>query len=92
MTLNAPAECRACGKPLLLANLLVDDGCPCNSPRGVNFAPQPCALCKTEECVKPAHRLEADAVARLIQWAEASNSMSVSVAVGWAARMVYGHD
>lgn len=51
--------CRACGKSLRLENLFVDDGCPCNSPRGVNLTPQPCALCKTEHCVKPGHRIEA---------------------------------
>lgn len=52
-----PVECRACGKPILLCNLYVDDGCPCNSPRGVNFKPQPCARCRTDHCVKPGHRL-----------------------------------
>jgi len=54
---NIPRSCSACGKPLALENLYVDDGCPCNSPRGVNFKPQPCRLCKTDNCVKPGHRL-----------------------------------
>ena len=55
---NIPIQCNSCGKPLLLENLYVDDGCPCNSPRGVNFTPQPCALCELDCCVKPGHRLE----------------------------------
>ena len=37
------------------SNALVDDGCPCNTPRGVNITPQPCSLCRTDNCVKPAH-------------------------------------
>jgi hypothetical protein len=49
--------CRGCGKPLLLENIYVDDGCPCNSQRGVNFQPRPCSICGTEACVKPAHHL-----------------------------------
>lgn len=52
-----PEKCNACGRPLLLVNLFVDDGCPCNSPRGVNFTPQPCGVCKTDNCVKIAHRV-----------------------------------
>jgi hypothetical protein len=54
-----PDNCNACGKPVLLSNLFVDDGCPCNSPRGVNFKPRPCALCRHDYCVKPGHHIEA---------------------------------
>lgn len=59
MNPNIPEKCNACGKPLLLENLYVDDGCPCNTPRGVNFKPAPCPTCKTDNCVKPGHRLPA---------------------------------
>lgn len=52
-----PETCSACGKPLLLANVFVDDGCPCNSPRGVNFPLRTCVLCGTDDCVKPAHHI-----------------------------------
>ncbi len=55
---NIPATCRACERVLVLENLFVDDGCPCNSPRGVNFTPQRCDLCKTDNCVKPGHRIK----------------------------------
>jgi len=54
---NIPEACNGCGKPLLLENLYVDDGCPCNTPRGINFQPQPCQTCRTDNCVKPGHRL-----------------------------------
>jgi hypothetical protein len=54
---NIPRTCNACGRILLLENLYVDDGCPCNSARGVNFTPQPCGLCRLDCCVKPGHRL-----------------------------------
>jgi len=49
--------CHGCGKPLLMENLFVDDGCPCNTPRGVNLTPKPCAICQTDDCVKPGHRI-----------------------------------
>lgn len=52
-----PINCTACKKPLLLCNLFVDDGCPCNSPRGVNFKLSTCGLCRADDCVKPAHHL-----------------------------------
>lgn len=55
---HVPERCNGCGRWLLLENLYVDDGCPCNTPRGVNFKPQPCALCGTDNCVKPGHRLD----------------------------------
>ena len=29
-------SCNACGEPLLPENVRVADGCPCNSPRGIN--------------------------------------------------------
>jgi hypothetical protein len=52
-----PERCSACGEPILMANLHVDDGCPCNSPRGVNFPPTRCGICNVDDCVKPGHRL-----------------------------------
>lgn len=55
---NIPRNCNACGKILLMENLYVDDGCPCNSPRGVNFKPQTCFVCAVDDCVKPGHRLK----------------------------------
>jgi len=57
MNPNIPEKCNGCGKPLFLENLFVDDGCPCNTPRGINFKPFRCTLCKEDVCVKPAHRL-----------------------------------
>jgi hypothetical protein len=54
---NIPAKCNGCGAPLLLENLFCDDGCPCNTPRGVNFKPQPCDICCCGFCVKPGHRV-----------------------------------
>lgn len=30
------ANCKGCGKPLTIENAPVTDGCPCNSPLGVN--------------------------------------------------------
>lgn len=56
--LRPGAACNACGKPLLLMNLFTDDGCPCNSPRGVNLSPQACAICNTGNCVKPGHHIK----------------------------------
>lgn len=50
------AKCRGCGAPLLPENALADDGCPCNSARGLNWPPMPCAICRVDDCVKPAHR------------------------------------
>ena len=57
MNPNIPAKCNGCGAPLLLENLFCDDGCPCNTPRGVNFKPQSCAVCRVDDCAKPGHRL-----------------------------------
>jgi hypothetical protein len=56
---NIPEACNYCHHPLLLENLFVDDGCPCNSGMGVNFMPSPCVACGTQDCVKPGHRLAA---------------------------------
>jgi hypothetical protein len=53
---NIPKECNGCGAPLLLQNLYVDDGCPCNTGRGINFRPQRCDICGASNCVKPGHR------------------------------------
>lgn len=50
--------CNGCGHPLLLENLLCEDGCPCNTPRGVNYKPVPCAICG-EPCTRPGHHLKA---------------------------------
>ena len=37
--------CRGCGKPLLAKNYRIADGCPCNSPRGVNHGVVPTLTC-----------------------------------------------
>ncbi len=74
---NIPTSCRACGKALLLENLFVCDGCPCNSANGVNFAPMPCALCRVEHCTRPGHRLVAifgEACAGSVVTADAARS------------------
>lgn len=42
------APCRACGKPILTDR--VADGCPCNSPRGVNHGIVPAYVCTCPEC------------------------------------------
>lgn len=52
---RVPKNCKACGQGLYIGNLFVDDGCPCNSPRGVNFTPRYCEFCKADDCVKPGH-------------------------------------
>lgn len=56
MNPNIPKNCNGCGTPLLLENLYVDDGCPCNSPREINFKARPCSICDAN-CVKPGHHL-----------------------------------
>jgi len=56
MNPKIPDVCAACGKPLLLENLFVEDGCPCNSPLGVNFPPAPCPECRAL-CSRPGHRI-----------------------------------
>lgn len=42
--------CRGCGKPLLPHNSVAADGCPCNSPRGVNHGLVPKNTCTCVEC------------------------------------------
>lgn len=56
MNPNIPEKCNGCGKPLLIENLYVEDGCPCNSMKGINFKPKPCRRCG-EACSRPGHRL-----------------------------------
>lgn len=50
-------KCNACGSAFSMDNLHCDDGCPCNSPRGVNLQPMPCVACKSTGCIKPGHRI-----------------------------------
>jgi hypothetical protein len=57
MTTPVPTTCNGCGKPLTLDHLYYDDGCPCNTPRGVNFKPRVCGMCRVDNCVKPGHHL-----------------------------------
>lgn len=42
--------CRGCGKPLLAKNYRIADGCPCNSPRGVNHGVVPTLTCTCSAC------------------------------------------
>ena len=35
-------KCNGCGKPLLLKNEWMEDGCPCNSPKGCNKQEKVC--------------------------------------------------
>ena len=35
-------KCNGCGKPLLLKNEWMEDGCPCNSPKGCNKQEKAC--------------------------------------------------
>ncbi len=42
--------CRGCGKPLDPQNRILADGCPCNSPRGVNHGLVPKDTCTCREC------------------------------------------
>lgn len=56
MMVSFPKTCNACGQPLLLENVFCEDGCPCNSPRGVNVPVRDCSFCMTE-CARPAHRI-----------------------------------
>lgn len=44
-----PPTCRACGKGLILDHT-VADGCPCNSPRGVNHGLVPASVCTCDVC------------------------------------------
>lgn len=47
------AVCRACGEPLVPENSRVADGCPCNSPRGVNHGLVPAGVCACDSCLLP---------------------------------------
>ncbi len=42
--------CRACGRPLTRDNEVLADGCPCNSPRGVNHGQVAHDVCTCVEC------------------------------------------
>jgi len=42
--------CCGCGKALVLENFRVADGCPCNSPRGVNHGLVPPRTCTCPAC------------------------------------------
>ena len=43
--------CRGCGKPIDLdANVGIADGCPCNTPRGINHGLVPAHICTCPEC------------------------------------------
>jgi len=42
--------CRGCGKPLDPGLTTVADGCPCNSPRGVNHGLVPSHVCTCTVC------------------------------------------
>lgn len=42
--------CRGCQNMLLLENLRIADGCPCNSPRGVNHGLVPKNTCTCQVC------------------------------------------
>lgn len=51
-------KCNGCNSPILAENIYADDGCPCNSRRGVNVKPKTCEICRTkynDNCVKPGH-------------------------------------
>lgn len=45
-----PDSCRACGGMILPENRRVADGCPCNSPRGVNHGLVPKNTCTCVVC------------------------------------------
>jgi hypothetical protein len=45
-----PPTCRGCGVPLRYENLRCADGCPCNSPRGVNHGLVPRNVCTCVAC------------------------------------------
>lgn len=45
-----PASCRACGGMILPENREIADGCPCNSPRGVNHGLVPKNTCTCVSC------------------------------------------
>lgn len=45
-----PPTCRNCGHPLTPANERIADGCPCNSPRGINHGLVPTHVCTCHAC------------------------------------------
>lgn len=47
---NPPNICRGCLKALLLENIRVADGCPCNSPRGINHGLVAKNICTCKIC------------------------------------------
>jgi hypothetical protein len=42
--------CRGCGQPLISTNIWITDGCPCNSPRGINHGLVAKNTCVCSEC------------------------------------------
>lgn len=42
--------CLGCGKPLIKDNWIIADGCPCNSPRGINHGLVPTEVCTCPIC------------------------------------------
>jgi hypothetical protein len=42
--------CRGCGEFLDFKNISMADGCPCNSPRGVNHGIVMKSVCTCSEC------------------------------------------
>jgi len=47
---DTPPLCRACGQPIQPEDRGLADGCPCNSPRGVNHGLVPTHVCTCPEC------------------------------------------
>jgi len=43
-------RCQGCNKFLLIDNYRIADGCPCNSPRGVNHGLVPTLTCTCVKC------------------------------------------
>lgn len=43
-------HCRGCGKSLVPENQCIADGCPCNSPRGINHGLVPVLTCTCPIC------------------------------------------
>lgn len=47
--LNNNVRCRGCGRPFSCDERMAD-GCPCNSPRGINHGIVPSHVCTCEIC------------------------------------------
>ena len=45
-----PSRCKGCGKFLRPENETIADGCPCNTPRGVNHGIVKPEVCTCEVC------------------------------------------